>query len=154
MNRCQEKQLNPTRRAVQTGLRERGRSPVATPLLLPALCAAALVQGLAWAQSEAVSVERGAAVYEAWCVACHAPVPEGSALVPRAGVQQLQLKYDGTLSPYITQRPDLANADVLRTFLRNGVGSMPPFRRTEISDDDIAALAAYFSVTSANSPGP
>jgi (+)-pinoresinol hydroxylase len=119
------------------------------PLLWLAFGLVGLVQGASWAQSDAVSAERGAVVYEAWCVACHAPVPEGTALAPRAGVQQLQLKYDGTLSPYITQRPDLANADVLRAFLRNGVGSMPPFRRTEISDDDIAALAAYFRLTSA-----
>ncbi len=87
-------------------------------------------------------------------MACHAPVPEGSALASRAGVQQLQLKYDGSLSPYITQRPDLANAAVLQTFLRDGVGSMPPFRRTEISDDDIEALVAYFRDTSADQTVP
>jgi (+)-pinoresinol hydroxylase len=153
MNGCHEKCRDHSRRAMQAGLQARRGASVIRSLLLPALCAAALVQAVAWAQPDAVNAERGAAVYEAWCVACHAPVPEGSALAPRAGVQQLQLKYDGTLSPYITQRPDLANSDVLRTFLRNGVGSMPPFRRTEISDEDIAALAAFFRVTSADPAG-
>lgn len=135
---------------IRPAVKRVSRSPVTWPFVLLTMCLAAFVQSVSWAQPDGVTAEHGAAVYEAWCVACHAPVPEDSALAPRAGVQQLQLKYDGSLSPYITQRPDLANADVLRTFLRNGSGSMPPFRRTEITDEDIAALAAYFRVTSAN----
>ncbi len=34
---------------------------------------------------------------------------------------------------------------VTATFVRNGVSIMPPFRKTEISDADLAALAAYLA---------
>jgi mono/diheme cytochrome c family protein len=32
-----------------------------------------------------------------------------------------------------------------RAFVRNGVSVMPPFRKTEISDADLAALTAYLA---------
>jgi mono/diheme cytochrome c family protein len=32
---------------------------------------------------------------------------------------------------------------VLKVFVRNGSGAMPMFRKTEISDMDLAAVAAY-----------
>jgi mono/diheme cytochrome c family protein len=50
----------------------------------------------------------------------------------------------------IEGRTDLANVDVLIAFLRAGAGSMPPFPKTEITDEDIAAVAAYFADTSAD----
>jgi mono/diheme cytochrome c family protein len=31
------------------------------------------------------------------------------------------------------------------SFVRSGVSVMPPFRKTEISDADLAALAAYLA---------
>jgi len=34
---------------------------------------------------------------------------------------------------------------VAATFVRNGVSIMPPFCKTEISDADLAALAAYLA---------
>lgn len=97
------------------------------------------------------AAERGAAVYRTVCAHCHDPLPEGGAIEMLPGPESLSLKYRGVLSPYITERPDLASFEVLRMFLRNGSGSMPPFRRTEISDDDIAAIAAYFARTSSAS---
>lgn len=92
--------------------------------------------------------ERGATVYAGWCAHCHDRVPEGSALEILPGPESLLLKYGGALSPYIKERQDLANPDVISVYLRNGSGSMPPFRKTEISDADIAALATYFTRTS------
>jgi mono/diheme cytochrome c family protein len=114
----------------------------------------AILANLAYAKlgaqdSDAVAA-RGAAIYEASCVYCHDRVPEGSALEMLPGPASLALKYGGALSPYIKERPDLANFNVLQVFLRNGAGSMPPFRKTEITDEDIAAVAAYFARTSSN----
>lgn len=119
--------------------------------LVPIAVLAALSCGALPAQERraAAEAERGADVYAAWCAHCHDRLPEGSAIDMLPGVASLSLKYGGALSPYIKERPDLADFDVLETFLRNGAGSMPPFRRTEITDRDIAALAAYLRSTSA-----
>lgn len=115
--------------------------------------AAALVLVLAVTQGTRAqqgdeTIARGAELYVAKCSFCHDAVPEGTALAALPGVASLQLKYGGERSPYIRERPDLANAAVLGSFLRNGAGSMPPFRKTEISDADIASIAAYFARTS------
>ena len=100
------------------------------------------------AQQPDDAAARGAEIYESMCSYCHDRVPPGTALPMLPGVASLALKYDGALSPYIKERPDLANVAVLATFLRNGSGSMPPFRKTEVTDDDISAIAAFFAQTS------
>lgn len=110
---------------------------------------AALAGGFAAAQGTDTAAGRGAAVYTAKCSYCHDRVPENAALEALPGVASLMLKYGGALSPYIRERPDLADADVLTAFLRNGAGSMQPFRKTELTAGDIAAIAAYFEQTSA-----
>jgi len=113
---------------------------------------AALVPAAAGAQSaNDAAAERGAEVYRNVCAPCHDRLPEGAAIEMLAGPESLTLKYRGALSPYITERPDLASCEVLSMFLRKGTGSMPPFRKTELSDEDIAAIAAYFARTSAGS---
>lgn len=106
-----------------------------------------LSHGALLGQEPDAGAERGAEVYQLWCAHCHDAVPQNTALEDRPGVAQLELKYGGALSPYITERPDLAHFEVLEVFLRNGAGSMPPFRKTEITDEDIAALAAYLERT-------
>lgn len=111
--------------------------------MMAMLCAHALA-----AQESNGMAVRGAAVYETRCSYCHDRLPEDSALEALPGVASLKLKYNGTLSPYIKERPDLANTAALTAFLRNGSGSMPPFRKTEVTDEDIAAIAAYFARTS------
>ncbi len=111
---------------------------------------AALACARLGAQESEAAVERGAAVYETWCAHCHDRLPEGSAPEMLPGVASLVLKYDGALSPYIEERPDLADFEVLEAFLRNGAGSMPPFRKTEITDEDIEAVAAYLTDTSSD----
>jgi mono/diheme cytochrome c family protein len=35
--------------------------------------------------------------------------------------------------------------ELTRSFVRTGVSVMPPFRKTEISDADLEALAAYLA---------
>ena len=56
----------------------------------------------------------------------------------------LQLKYRGQRPAFLEQRTDLT-APVIKTFVRNGVASMPPFRKTEVTDQDIEAVAAYIA---------
>jgi (+)-pinoresinol hydroxylase len=78
----------------------------------------------------------GQAVFERWCAPCHAPGPG------HPGTQSLQLKYAGKIPSVLLERTDLS-AQAVAAFVRHGVLSMPPFRKTEITDADLAALAAY-----------
>ena len=78
----------------------------------------------------------GRAVYERWCAPCHAPGPG------HPGTQSLELKYGAKLPAVILERTDLA-PQAVAVFVRQGVLSMAPFRKTEISDAELAALAAY-----------
>ena len=58
----------------------------------------------------------------------------------------LQRKYKGLVPAVLEQRPDLPAA--LVTFaVRNGVSFMPSFRKTEISDGELAQLGAYLSAS-------
>jgi len=107
-----------------------------------------LANAAAEAQESQTLAERGASIYANSCAPCHAQRPDSAPILP--GAQSLSIKYAGSLSPYIEERPDLANAQVLTGFLRAGVGSMPPFRKTEISDEDIAAIAAFLAQTSSD----
>ena len=83
-------------------------------------------------------LERGQAVYEHWCSHCHA---EGRG---HPGTQSLQIKYDGSLPAVLTQREDLT-PEVIKTFVRQGVLSMAPFRKTEITDEELDDMAAWLT---------
>jgi mono/diheme cytochrome c family protein len=78
----------------------------------------------------------GQAVYEHWCAPCHAPGPG------HPGTQSLQLKYGGKTPAVLLERTDLT-AQAVAAFVRQGVLLMAPFRKTEISDAELAALTAY-----------
>ncbi len=78
----------------------------------------------------------GQAVYEHWCAPCHAPGPG------HPGTQSLQLKYGGKTPPVLLERTDLA-PQAVSVFVRQGVLLMAPFRKTEITDAELAALSAY-----------
>lgn len=80
----------------------------------------------------------GKAVFEYWCEPCHgraSHLPATSAL---------NIKYKGKIPAALEDRKDLTPAAV-KTFVRQGVASMPHFRKTEISDADLDALAAYLA---------
>ena len=93
--------------------------------------------GAASAQDSA-PVERGKQVFEYWCAPCHAPGPR------HPGTQALEALYNGAKPAPLEQRTDLV-PELTRQFVRNGVSVMPPFRKTEISDAELAALAAYLA---------
>jgi len=115
-------------------------------LALSSLAAlAAAWPGLGGAQPPAVVVEQGGAVYDYWCLPCHGPglgLPGFDAL---PGTQQLRIKYrDTAISPLLTQRTDLV-PEFVKVIVRQGVSFMPQFRKTEISDAELDALAAYLT---------
>ena len=110
-------------------------------LLIGAFCtgglfAAGVLTTLASAQEAAPN---GEAVYEHWCAPCHAAGPG------HPGTQGLQIKYrDTDTNPVLVDRTDLT-PEVVKVFVRQGVLSMAPFRKTEITDAELDALAAFLS---------
>jgi mono/diheme cytochrome c family protein len=92
----------------------------------------------AQAAGAASSIEKGHQVFSKWCAPCHAPNPR------LAGTLALQTKYAGALPAALEQRTDLT-PEIVSTFVRHGVAWMAPFRKTEISDAELADLGAYLS---------
>jgi mono/diheme cytochrome c family protein len=84
-------------------------------------------------------LERGAAVFNNWCSACHSRGPQNA-----PGTASLQVKYQGSVPAALEDRRDLT-PEVVKVFVRNGVAMMAPFRKTEVSDADLDALAAYLT---------
>jgi mono/diheme cytochrome c family protein len=108
-------------------------------MLRKSLSIAALASSLgAVAQAQDALATRGNEVFQYWCAACHAPGPR------HPGTQALESLYKGAKPAALEQRTDLV-PELTRSFVRTGVSVMPPFRKTEISDADLAALAAYLA---------
>ena len=120
----------------------RARSPwrrfaVSGAVLLGGLGAWVVLAPAASAQN-APDVERGRRVYNYWCTPCHAPGPG------HPGTESLEVKYSGSRPAVLEERTDLTVPSV-KTFVRQGVLSMPPFRKTEITDAELDDLAAYLT---------
>lgn len=100
-----------------------------------------LTYGIA-ASDESTGLERGQEVYEQWCAICHA---DG---IGMAGTDSLKRKYMmmgiDDMSPILTERTDLS-PEFVEQVVRFGIKSMPYFRRTEISDEDLALIGAYLA---------
>jgi mono/diheme cytochrome c family protein len=96
----------------------------------------ALAGGSAAAQDGAA--ERGGEVFQYWCAPCHAAGPR------HPGTQALDALYRGQKPGALEERIDLV-PEITKSFVRSGVSVMPPFRKTEISDEDLEALAAYLA---------
>jgi mono/diheme cytochrome c family protein len=105
------------------------------------------------AAAEAAVIATGRAVFQRVCAPCHGKGPglDGSPMLP--GAAALAVKHQGAVSPYLEERSDLT-AEVIQMFVRNGSGTMPMFRKTEISDAEIAAVAAYCAASAAPAPQP
>ena len=99
----------------------------------------------AWSRTTAAvedsgsAVERGAAVFNNWCSACHSRGPQNA-----PGTTSLQAIYQGSVPAALEDRRDLT-PDLVKLFVRNGVATMAPFRKVEVSDADLDALAAYLT---------
>ena len=88
--------------------------------------------------AQAASQNVGQRVYEKWCAPCHAPGPD------HPGTTALAALYKGGKPAALVERTDLT-APIVKQFVRHGVSVMPFFRKTEISDAELDALAAFLS---------
>jgi mono/diheme cytochrome c family protein len=111
----------------------------------------ALSSALWWGASHAQpparagQIEDGRQVYEYWCATCHGTGLGLPGFGGLPGTQQLQIKYRGTdISPVLEERTDLV-PEFVKVIVRQGISFMPQFRKTEISDADLEALAAYLT---------
>ena len=97
--------------------------------------------------ASAQDVARGEAKFEHSCAPCHGDGSgdDGRAMLP--GTDALRIKYQGSLPALLEKRTDL-NPDAIRTFVRRGTWSMPPFRPTEVTERDIQDIAAYLKQSS------
>ena len=99
-----------------------------------------LLLASAWVSSaggaEPATPASGEAVYKRWCSHCH------SAGRGNPGTDSLQVKYGGRVPAVLLERTDL-DPMAVKMFVRQGVLSMPPFRKTEITDAELAVLANF-----------
>lgn len=88
----------------------------------------------------------GRTAFERQCAPCHAAGPgdDGARMLP--GTATLAARYQGRLPGALELRTDLG-PEALLYFVRNGTGGMPSFRKSELSDADIAAIAGYLKAT-------
>jgi (+)-pinoresinol hydroxylase len=85
----------------------------------------------------------GRAVYTKWCAPCHDPG------VIHPGTNALTVKYQGVKPGVLLEWKDL-QPETVRYVVRHGISVMPQFRKTEISDAELDALAKFLS---RNTPG-
>jgi mono/diheme cytochrome c family protein len=109
-------------------------------MTMKSLVAGLALLGAASAASaaDAPTLAHGAQVFEKWCLPCHGPGDQFP------GTVALGVKYQNKLPGALQDRTDLA-ADFVKAVVRTGVTVMPFFRKTEVSDADLDALAAYLS---------
>lgn len=127
---------------------------VVTPTLLSTFCISSIGSSAAPAKTPTKAVTqiaRGHELYKYWCGTCHGSGvgAEGRAQLP--GTAALQEKYQGDPAAMLEQRSDLT-PDTIELFVRNGISVMPFFRKTEISDDDLAAISAYLTHSGKKAP--
>ena len=90
----------------------------------------------AFAGPDGAQIQKGHQVYDKWCFPCHgtgAGKPGTASLAAR-----------GQKPAVLEERTDLTPI-VIKAFVRHGVLFMPMFRKTEISDADLDAIAAYLT---------
>jgi mono/diheme cytochrome c family protein len=90
----------------------------------------------AFAAPDETQIDRGHKVYDKWCFPCHGT---GSG---KPGTESLAQR--GQKPAVLEERTDLTPT-MIKTFVRHGVLYMPTFRKTEISDADLDAIAAYLT---------
>jgi (+)-pinoresinol hydroxylase len=81
-------------------------------------------------------IDRGHKVFDKWCFPCH-----GTG-VGKPGTDSLAAR--GQKPAVLEERTDLT-APTIKQFVRHGVLFMPTFRKTEISDAELDAIAAYLT---------
>ncbi len=108
-----------------------------------ALLAAIVCLGLSACSKEAGETSKGASVpremsgkelYDHWCADCHNPGPGHPGTLRLAGDmgEENSVLLEKEMAP-----------EVIRYAVRNGFQMMPPFRPTEITDEELARLVDY-----------
>jgi (+)-pinoresinol hydroxylase len=111
---------------------------------MPGIFTFAALMTLAGATALAAEPVTGQGVYNKWCAPCHDAGPF------HGGTAGLANKYKGTSeTPVLLERTNLT-PDFIAATVRTGVNAMPPFRRTEISEPELKALAQYLSAKNPN----
>ena len=102
------------------------RACVLMAVLLSIACAASA--------ADETPAEQGRAIYQKWCTPCHGTGlgKPGTSAAAAHGLNPAVLE----------QRTDLT-PKMIETAVRNGLNFMPRFRKTEISNADLAAITAY-----------
>jgi (+)-pinoresinol hydroxylase len=95
-----------------------------------------MLAGPAFAAPDQAQIDRGHKVFDKWCFPCH-----GTG-VGKPGTDSLAAR--GQKPAVLEERTDLT-APAIKTFVRHGVLYMPMFRKTEVSDADLDAIAAYLT---------
>ena len=86
--------------------------------------------------------QRGEAVFHNRCAVCHGRPIAGDS--ETAGTTSLNFKYSGSKPAALEDRTDLT-PQLVKFYVRNGVGYMPQFRKTYVSDAELEALSAYLT---------
>jgi (+)-pinoresinol hydroxylase len=97
--------------------------------------------GSAWVRAtvKGAGEPRGYVEYQKYCSACHAAGPEA-----RPGYEALKARYGDKEPAALSDRKDLT-PELVKAMVRTGISIMPFFRKTEISDADLDAIAAYLT---------
>jgi len=106
-------------------------------VLVIALTWLVLLPSATYAQSNA-ALQRGNETYQYWCATCHGRGPGNP------GTTALTAKYKSALPGVMEDRTDLT-PQAVRFAVRRGTSIMPFFRKTEISDADLDAIAQYLT---------
>lgn len=77
----------------------------------------------------------GQEVYAHWCADCHDAGPG------HPGTLRLDARGDG--NPVLLKRH--LDGETVKYVVRNGIQMMPPFRQTEISDEELERLIQYMA---------
>ncbi len=96
------------------------------------------------AQDRQAEVARGQQLYEYWCSTCHGPGIGNFGAQYLPGENALRAKYKGAVPSLLHERTDMS-PEFVKLFVRQGITIMPFFRKTEISDPDLDAIAAYLT---------
>ena len=81
-------------------------------------------------------------MFEKWCAPCHGRGAD------KPGTVALAALYKGAKPAMLEERTDLT-PEIVERFVRSGVSVMPFFRKTEVSDADLDALALYLASSQA-----
>ncbi len=97
-----------------------------------------MLVGAAVAKEPSDPYADGRAVYTKWCAPCHDPG------IIHPGTNALTVKYQGVKPGVLLEWKDL-RPETVKYLVRHGISVMPQFRKTEISDADLDALAKFLS---------